>query len=216
VDKNYRSEHFAKVTECSSKLLRELEYEQLQQRYFFDQSCSFTLKTKTRLLVGFAGSGSVFEVSISLHPLYGFPVVPGSALKGLARSFCLDSGVDLKEITRMFGNEPQAKEKDIIEGEVVFLDAWPQSSGEPLLEMDIMTPHYGEYYGGTGLPSDSDKANPVHFLAVPRDVEFRFCLMPSRICKDKTIVGRVKDYLVSALKSYGVGAKTGSSYGYFR
>jgi len=193
---------------------RPQDYEVLKERYFFDQRYSFVRKTSTRLLVGFAGTGSVFENSILLHPLYGFPMIHGSSLKGLARSYCVESGVGADKLLRMFGNEP---EKEGREGEVVFMDAWPEEWPERggLLELDVMTPHYGRYYRKVGPPADNDSPNPIVFLAVPAGIRFCFCLHPSRTCKEEDIVREAKDYLILALEKFGVGAKTGSSYGYF-
>ena len=47
---------------------------------------NFTLATKSRLIVGL-GSGSVLEVSIKLHFIYGFPYIPSSAIKGVLRAY---------------------------------------------------------------------------------------------------------------------------------
>jgi len=54
---------------------------------------SFKLKTKSRLIVGL-GSGSVLEVSIKLHHIYGIPYIPSSAIKGVLRAFKLLEFVD--------------------------------------------------------------------------------------------------------------------------
>lgn len=220
---SYKKHHLDKVVKLAAKPPKHCK--ELKARHFLDQKCTFLLETKTRLLVGFAGTGTVFENSISLHPFYGFPVIPGSSIKGLGRSFCrYDKKIKEEKIVEMFGNEPETRE-GIEEGGVVFLDAWPESSGSPekwvakdgVLETDIMTPHYGKYYSNRGLlPSDADSPNPIVFLAVPRGVQFRFCLLPSRTCRDEKIVSAAKDYLISALKTFGIGAKTGSSYGYFK
>lgn len=45
-------------------------------------------KPDWRLVVGL-GSGSVFETSISLHHVYGFPYIPASAIKGALRSYLI-------------------------------------------------------------------------------------------------------------------------------
>lgn len=219
---DYKREHLDDIVSLSSIL--PTNYDDLKRRYFFDQKYSFPLETGTRLLVGFAGTETVFENSISLHPLYGFPVIPASSIKGLVLSYCEYKGVDKSKITRIFGEQEVSKEKKASEGEVVFMDAWPEGwHGKPIMEVDIMTPHHKDYYGKNklskdSLPKDSDTPVPLSFLAVPRDVEFRFCLLPSRICKDEEgdIVKEAKEYLSSALKNFGVGAKTGSSYGYFK
>ncbi len=45
------------------------------------------LATTGRLIVGL-GSESVLETGIRLHHTYGMPIIPGSALKGLAAHYC--------------------------------------------------------------------------------------------------------------------------------
>ena len=48
----------------------------------------FTLRAASRVIVGL-GAESVLETSIRLHRVYGFPILPGSALKGLTRAYAL-------------------------------------------------------------------------------------------------------------------------------
>ncbi len=48
----------------------------------------FDCYTATRLAVGL-GAGSVLETSLTLHRIYGFPIIPGSALKGITRLVAL-------------------------------------------------------------------------------------------------------------------------------
>ncbi len=55
-------------------------------RYKNISDYSFKLRTKSRLIVGL-GSGSVLEVSIKLHHIYGVPYIPSSAIKGVLRAF---------------------------------------------------------------------------------------------------------------------------------
>jgi CRISPR type III-B/RAMP module RAMP protein Cmr6 len=45
-------------------------------------------KPDWRLAIGL-GSGSIFETSISLHHIYGFPYIPASAIKGVLRSYLI-------------------------------------------------------------------------------------------------------------------------------
>lgn len=49
--------------------------------------CSI-LAADARLVIGLGGKGTL-EMGLALHPQYGFPIIPGSALKGLARSWAL-------------------------------------------------------------------------------------------------------------------------------
>lgn len=48
----------------------------------------FELRTETRLVVGL-GADSVLETALTLHRIYGFPVIPATALKGLTRTWVL-------------------------------------------------------------------------------------------------------------------------------
>jgi len=49
----------------------------------------FKIKTKSRLIVGL-GQESVYETSIRLHRNYGVPIIPGSALKGIAKHYAVE------------------------------------------------------------------------------------------------------------------------------
>lgn len=213
--KNYKDEHLEDIVELTKK--PPSRYEELKNRYFSGCLISFTLTTKTRLLIGFAGSHTILENSLFLHPYYGFPVIPGSSLKGIARHYCKEyKGLSNDLILRIFGNE--SDEGGAKEGEVIFFDAWPENwpqDGKGILELDVMTPHYSEYYNLTKFPSDDQKLIRIIFLAVRKGVKFKFCLGASRICKDSEIANVAKCYLEKALKTFGAGAKTGSSYGYF-
>jgi len=217
---DYCQQHLKDICALSSE--EPSDYHFLKQRYFWDMSYSFTLKTASRLLVGFSGGDHVFETSLTLHPLYGFPVIPGSSLKGVALHYCRDIGVSPDERMAIFGKDPDSKDPEDPQGEVVCMDAWPEQwpagDKDPILELDVMTPHYHKYYGNPKHPppSDDQQPNPVLFLAVAANVEFRFCLRPSRICRNPKIVEKALAHLRVALREHGVGAKTGSSYGYFK
>lgn len=65
-------------------------WEQLAAHYGADAKSGlrFDLRTQARLVVGL-GTDSVLETAITLHRIYGFPTIPGSALKGLTRTWAL-------------------------------------------------------------------------------------------------------------------------------
>ena len=48
----------------------------------------FAMRAESRLVVGLGSKGTL-EMGLTLHPLYGIPIIPGSALKGLARAAAL-------------------------------------------------------------------------------------------------------------------------------
>jgi CRISPR-associated protein Cmr6 len=67
-----------------------VRWEQLVAHHGADEKSGLRLdlRTESRLVVGL-GADSVLETAITLHRIYGFPVIPGSALKGLTRSWAL-------------------------------------------------------------------------------------------------------------------------------
>ena len=218
-------------------------YDQIRHRHYSTPDgrdmCYIDMTTITRLLIGHSGSGSVLETGITLHPYYGFPLLPGSAIKGVTRHYCEEVAPDEKlRWEQIFGNEPESRET--AQGAVVFYDAWPKwNSGQNLLEVDNLTTHYPSYYrkhqqgsptgGGQPAPTDGSTAGeaasvfpadnqnpiPVFFLAVPRGVTFRLAVRPSANTDKPDLTRVALQQIEKALVAYGIGAKTGSSYGYF-
>ncbi|MCX7786007.1 MAG: type III-B CRISPR module RAMP protein Cmr6 [candidate division WOR-3 bacterium] len=181
---------------------------------------SFKLRTKTRLIVNHGGE-SVLESNIALHPLYGFPIIYGSAIKGVTRHYCKEykNNIDRNTIREIFGSESEGEEEQA--GFVVFADAWPENYDDlNALEIDILTPHYKDYYEDKKFPRDNIQPQPHQFLAVKKGVIFEFIIYPSSKPKfeqtEKTkLLNLAKDYIIEALCTIGIGAKTTSSYGYF-
>jgi CRISPR-associated protein Cmr6 len=131
--------------------------------------------TASPLIVGL-GVGHVLESSITLEHNTGVPLIPGSALKGLARN------VGLIEVARATLEEPQLDELAKLEeeitkgktdgftkqkqgadltfvtqfvqifgtleaaGNIVFVDAIYTGDRPPDYHLDIMNPHFPKYY----------------------------------------------------------------------
>lgn len=140
----------------------------------------FQYETDGRLVVGL-GSESIYETSMCLHYIYGFPYIPGQAVKGILRNHIINEVFDgseknaLKNITfcRIFGCDENGKIKTSV-GSIVFFDAYPVNI--PKLKLDVMNPHYSSYYGdksNTIPPVDYDDTIPVNFMTV-EDTIFRF------------------------------------------
>jgi len=166
-----------------------------------------------RLIVGLGGE-SVLETGITLHHTYGVPLIPGSALKGLARHYYLNT---VKPALRNQGKEQVEETEKVLFGEpedaafVTYFDALyvPGSARGGPLPLDVITVHHPKYYQtqGENPPTDFDDPNPVPFLSAvgdylvalkgptPEWTEYAFRL------------------LESALSDYGVGGKTSSGYG---
>ncbi len=180
------------------------------------------LKPDWRLIVGL-GNESVYETSMTLHHIYGFPYIPASAVKGVVRSWI---------ITEIFNQVEADAEKDEgfksifgsqdNQGNVWFLDAFPTSA--PKIKVDVMNPHYGEYYQGQKPPADYLSPIPIPFLTV-EDTPFQFIIgikekdnSPIKTGKfsDKTPLDVANEWLKKALTEHGIGAKTAVGYGYMQ
>lgn len=163
---------------------------------------------RSAVIVGL-GSESVTEVAISLHRTYGVPVIPGSALKGLAASYARNRmdrdfwSPDGEAYKTLFGTTEEA-------GYVTFFDAMPvmspgQKDGD--LRRDVLTVHHPQYYQKqTGLPADWDSPVPVPFLTARCDFDIA-------LGGPEAWVHAAFEILRLALLEEGIGAKTSSGYG---
>lgn len=175
------------------------------------------LLTQWRLVVGL-GSESVLESSMMLHHLYGFPYVPATSLKGIARALalfgegraCEDADKRLNpeaqvnnEAKEVFGTQNQA-------GKVVFFDGYPTRF--PKLEVDVVNVHYQDYYSKGEPPGDWMSPVPTFFLTVAPNTRFNFYLAS----RDSNLLAQAKDWLYNGLTQLGIGGKTNAGYGYFK
>lgn len=172
---------------------------------------TFDLTTEYRLILGLGGT-SVLETGITLHPLYGFPYLPASGLKGLARFYAeIIESASKDKLSEIFGSEDKDKVlKTNREGKVVFLDGLPVTF--PKIEVDIMNPHYGDYYQDSKPPADYLSPNPITFLAVAPGQTFSFALFS----REKSLAEKAEEWLRSGLSDLGAGGKTNAGYGYFK
>ena len=101
-------------------------------------------------------------------------------------------------------------------GQVNFYDALPV---EWNYKVDVMTPHYGDYYmdkkdekGNPIPPADWLEPVPITFLTLNRGTKFRFDVRSS----ESGLVPIAKDWLKQAVSDLGVGGKTMTGYGEIR
>lgn len=164
-----------------------------------------------RFVVGLGGA-SVLETNMTLHHLYGIPIIPGSALKGVARAYA--ESVKGKEpndpdVVAIFGKPPRVT--PLQAGEIIFFDAIPIT--RPTFKLDVMNPHYPEYYQGDKPPADWQNPVPIYFLTVT-NTTFLFTVA-ARTEEGRKYLGTVLKWLKDGLYDLGVGAKTAAGYGYF-
>lgn len=176
------------------------------------KSCKlFKAKPEWRYVVGLGGA-SVLETGMTLHRLYGLPIIPGSALKGVARAYAetvLAKKPDDEELVKIFGNPPQTT--PLQTGEIIFFDAIPCTI--PKFKLDIMNPHYPNYYQNKAAPTDWQNPKPILFLTVTH-TEFLFSVA-ARTEAGEPYLNAAIEWLKQGIAELGVGAKTAAGYGYF-
>ncbi|WP_457548552.1 type III-B CRISPR module RAMP protein Cmr6 [Archaeoglobus sp.] len=130
-----------------------------------------------------------------------------------------ENSIILEDLRKIFGTQSY-------EGSIIFFDAFPtpdQLKDKPILELDVMNPHYQPYYSASErelqtnvekAPGDWHSPVPIFFLTVPKGIEFQFAIAP-RNEEGIEFLDKAKDLLISALKEFGVGAKTSLGYGRF-
>lgn len=208
-----------------------------------EQSARFQLELRGRMVVGLGGKNPL-EFGITLDKLTGLPYIPGSALKGLARSYAL---LTIYADAKNRGiEEPLDKfEEKIIQGEYQselsvqhFYDAFgtTENAGgcifydailslkkaddeQPIFVVDVMTPHFGAYYTDTShrtAPDDSLSPTPILYISVREGLRFAFAVGMRRGFKNVDACEQAIKWLQGGLAEMGIGAKTAQGYGVFK
>jgi CRISPR-associated protein Cmr6 len=174
------------------------------------------LQTAGRLIVGL-GTENVLETGITLHHTYGLPVLPGSALKGLAAHYCHtvwgETEAKFKKEsqyhTLLFGTTDDG-------GCIIFHDAWfvPDSDPQPL-KLDVMTPHHPKWLDGSVPPTDFDSPKPVPFVSVSGRFHIAVSWHGPAHERARNWTEFALSLLRDALFHWGIGGKTSSGYGRF-
>jgi len=185
----------------------------------------FTAKTDWRFVTGLGRKGAL-EVGFTFHR-YGFPILPGSSVKGVARAYAR-LALDMQDsddtdappdFIVVFGRAPQKGETDDAAqaGGAIFFDALPEKP--PALVVDIMNPHYPDYYRDKGVqpPTNWQNPIPVTFLTVEAGTPFCFAVgwRGEWNVEAKRLQALAVDWLKGGLSELGAGAKTTAGYGYF-
>lgn len=184
-------------------------------------SCHF-YEIDWRMVIGLGGE-HVQETNMMLDHVYGVPYLPGSAFKGTVRSWVIQESFNnnedlaMQDIEDSDTAELQEKKKNFFAvfgnqkfvGQVQFLPVYP--TGNVTLSIDIMNPHFPNYYTGAAPPTDTQNPQPIKFLVLEQ-TPFRFILLSKR----QDMLSIAADWTDKTLKNKGLGAKTTSGYGYFR
>lgn len=99
-------------------------------------------------------------------------------------------------------------------GALAFWDVFPEAKG---MVVEIMTPHYKEYYFNGQPPHDAGQPNPVPFLAVPDGTDFTFHVTCAPQSLPESLQTGWKPLMEAvfthAFDWLGFGAKTAVGYG---
>lgn len=156
------------------------------------------------------------ENGFAWHHTLGVPYLPGSSLKGMLRAWLGETkgsieGDKFKEsddFLLWFGNQSQI-------GRVVLFDMLPLEP--PVLDVDVMTPHYGPYYQDRQTPGDWHNPMPITFLTVAASQSWQLgvALVDRTNTLEKGKLQKLAAVLLEAMDIMGVGAKVAVGYGHF-
>jgi CRISPR type III-B/RAMP module RAMP protein Cmr6 len=174
-----------------------------------------------RMVTGIGERTNPHEIGIALHGTYGWPVIPGSTLKGVTRAWAsnlADRADNQKkpghlavDITRIFGPSPTANSH--CTGSVDVLDSLP-ASDVLTVTVDGVTPHVQPYYTEASAsaprtaPGEWYNPVPSPFLTVSAGQFAVDVIGPESDCR------QFITWCEEACDELGVGAKTGAGYGY--
>ena len=215
---------FEKCKRMSESLVarQKLQAESLNQAVF-----SLQAESLSPFMTG-TGMEHPLENGFAFLAPYGLPYLAGSGVKGVLRRTAeylrdLEFGEDnfgwnQAAIDLLFGPEPKNGDSETAHrGALVFWDVFIQPK-DYKLGMDILTPHFGDYYKGESTPHESGQPNPVPFLVVPPEATFNFNIQcNAEFIVDKNILlqwrGMVEQLFIHCFDWLGFGAKTASGYG---
>lgn len=176
-----------------------------QKHYYFEPY--------DKMIIG-EGGAYINLQTLKLHPLYGLPYIPASAIKGAMRTAgeimksrnTTNQALSEDVFNELFGTaEPTARE-----GALIFFDTFPSKF---LLGLDVQTPHFGNYYTNPNN-APRDDMNPKIISSVCLK-EPKFCIYIA--CRNIILWEQTKmqiDTMVDIVfHEVGIGAKTALGYG---
>ncbi|MFQ5660349.1 MAG: type III-B CRISPR module RAMP protein Cmr6 [Gammaproteobacteria bacterium] len=189
--------------------------------FHLDENSRFIMQAvATAPLVTGMGMEHPLENGFAFLNPYGVPYLPGSSIKGVLRRAAEElvesdnehwSNATVKELFGHQGND------DARRGALTFWDIIPEIKGNTLA-MDVMTPHYSEYYQCNSSPHDAGQPNPIVFMVIPPESNFSFYVTANEErLPDDFKDGKWKALMESAFEHafdwIGFGAKTAVGYG---
>lgn len=199
------------IKQFSGAVGKVTELQEFAQRYYaMVLACGgfcVALKNETRFVTGL-GLQHPTENGFAWHHSLGVPYLPGTGVKGVVKSYCIEENV-VDTMPFFYGGVEKAETV----GQFCFLDLVPVKP--PKVCSEILTPHYRDYYSqGAVPPGDWCNPNPVEFLAVDSGAEWLVGVIPTRPMFASRN-SKLQDLVVKAFTEYGAGAKTSIGMGYF-
>ncbi|MCC6953004.1 MAG: type III-B CRISPR module RAMP protein Cmr6 [Deltaproteobacteria bacterium] len=172
-----------------------------------------SLRLTSRMTVGNDRIGLLDGGGLSINRTFGYPVIPGSSIKGAIRRAAALSPelADPALVERILGKPGGVASK--AHGEVTFFDAIPNRRLTHL-EIDAANCHYPEYYSSGVAPADDQQPEVEYFLAIPAGTEFLFAIGSDATDSAQLIAGAMK-LLDEVLSQTGLGSHTSNGYGRF-
>ena len=199
---NYRVSRGTVIKEKKQgNLCNELN-EKIVKSYSNNQLIHVKYEPLDKLAIGI-GETSPYDTTLlmTLHPLYGIPYIPATAIKGMLSHYWQQEINNEEGVLQiLFGDQDN-------QGKLIFFDIFPKKYK---LDFDVMTPHYSDYYGGKASPTDDNNPIPITFPCV-KEASFDVYIA----CQDTELLEKheVKENLEKAFQEYGIGAKTALGYG---
>ncbi len=170
---------------------------------------TFSARPEWRVILGL-GTNDILEGGMILHPVYGFPIIPATSLKGASRAYArwvLERPEQELDILLGMADEDESRC-----GDLVFLEGCPVTP--PVLERDLVNPIFGAYYrDGRTPPANYLGPSPFFFLALGAASCYQFGVASRS--GDQRAAEQGVGWLLGALADLGVGAKTSAGYGYW-
>ena len=230
VDKNEGAKAAATLSACrmppaAVDLLRGLHSRQASMaRALGEPRCCIVEAETTAPFATGLGLEHPIENGFAFLSPYGLPYLAGSGVKGVLRRAAEelrhggDAVLTAAVVDALFGSEDAAAAR---RGALTCWDAFPRCQDG--MAVEIMTPHFSDYYQGNESPHDAGKPNPIPFLAVPAGtkLDFVFTVEPSLIpAEHRDALADwhvpVRRVVAHAFKWLGFGAKTAVGYGAMR
>ena len=214
-DKQAKAELIQKIAKIPAPALEESSLYALAFKRWV-QSTSDTDRFATlaagisgRLYTGLNSAGAL-ETGISTHHTYGMPLIAGSSVKGIARSYAESLGLDKAHLTVLFGDDSDSG--SLKSGALVWHDAWFVPANTPPFAAEIITTHHQDYYNGK-QPEADEMESPIPNQQIATQGSFYFVIESAPGAQ--AWAEYAKNLLFQALQTQGAGSKTASGYGYF-